>query len=599
MQDKDNKYKQQIKVLLSEIKSIREEYKNLDIKRQEAEDAWHNLENSSSWRITRPLREAVRIMKHEPPYIPIENKGDSYEYQSIDVPKEWIDMQRQKALISVICSESADSINNQSYKNFETIISDDKISALKKAKGDFIIFIDTGDRIEKDYLAIYIELINEHNSPDLIVSNYDILVEDTPSILVSRSTEDFSFENPSMILNSICIKKSVVEDVSNEDELIKRLKSIDSDRIICESRVLYHYNPLGRKADDKDKVSLNAFYLPQFHETKENNAWWGKGFTEWYNVKRAKPVYTGHDQPRIPKDLGYYDLVEDKSIQYKQIDLAKEYGLNGFCFYYYYFEGKRLLRKPLDVYVENKELDFPYCICWANESWTRRWDGGEDDILMQQVHNEDTDEAFINEMIPMFKDRRYIRVDGKPLLIVYRIELFEYPYFTIEKWREICKDKGVGEIFVAVVNFYDTENISIYGADAFIEFPPHRFLDKETIIKSIDGLNPDFHGTIYSYKKIVDRNMTIKREKSLKIPGCMLRWDNTARRTNASDILAEFDISLFKKWLTRSYYYARIFGNNVMFINAWNEWAEGSYLEPDETYGTKLLAVVREVLEYK
>ena len=174
-----------------------------------------------------------------------------------------------------------------------------------------------------------------------------------------------------------------------------------------------------------------AFYLPQFHPFPENDDWWGKGFTEWVNVAKARPLWRGHDQPRIPLDLGFYDL-RLPDIQIEQARLAREYGIHGFAYYYYWFQGRRLLQTPLDILLADRRIEIPFCLCYANQNWTRRWNGQDEDVLMRQTHDEADDRAFIHSLMPFFQDERYIRIEGKPLVIVYRTSLYPDPAKTAD-----------------------------------------------------------------------------------------------------------------------------------------------------------------------
>lgn len=331
-------------------------------------------------------------------------------------------------------------------------------------------------------------------------------------------------------------------------------------------------------------VRLIAFYLPQYHPIPENDLWWGKGFTEWTNVVKARPNFKGHYQPRVPADLGYYDLRQPE-VRRKQADLARRYGISGFCYYYYWFTGKRLLNLPLDEVLASGEPDFPFCICWANENWTRRWDGMDSEILIAQEYSAGDDRNFIRSLIPFFKDRRYIRINNRPLLLVYKVGLFPDPVGTTNLWRKECRDAGVGDIYLAAVQgneFFD--NPWIYGFDAAVEFPPHRFNSGAGPQRII---NKKFSGTIFDYPATAQcfagREAPDFRLFRTVMPG----WDNTARRQDAGNIFINSTPEMYGKWLKQMIEWTMLHAEGeerIVFINAWNEWGEGNYLEPDKKY---------------
>jgi lipopolysaccharide biosynthesis protein len=354
------------------------------------------------------------------------------------------------------------------------------------------------------------------------------------------------------------------------------------------------------KSKKPNKVKAIAFYLPQFHEVEENNMWWGKGFTEWSNVQKGFPLFQGHYQKRMPGELGYYDLINDKTIQKKQIQLAKEYDIYGFCYYYYWFKEKRLLEKPLNQFLNNKALDFPFCIMWANHDWVRKYCGGGNDntILIKQEHSKISDIKFICDLIPLFKDDRYIKINGKPLVIIYQIYLLEDPLNTIKVWRKICKAHGFKDLHVCIVKQGTAASPIPYGADSLVEFPPH-MTNPTNISTKVKYTINDFKGVIWSYKSVVASALQLKKQPFTLFRTCMLHWDNTARLKEYAHIFHEFNPELYKKWLLACSDYVRKYNSEeeqIIFINAWNEWSEGSYLEPDKVYGRKLLEITKEVL---
>lgn len=346
------------------------------------------------------------------------------------------------------------------------------------------------------------------------------------------------------------------------------------------------------------KVRAIAFYLPQYHPIPENDRWWGKGFTEWTNVTRAQPQMKGHHQPRRPTDLGYYDL-RLAEIREQQAQLAQRYGIHGFCYYYYWFAGKRLLERPLDDMLSSGTPDFPFCLCWANESWSRRWDGSETDVLMKQEHSPELDVAFAESVVPYLLDKRYIKVNGHPVLLVYRPDIIPDLTSTIQRWRKIFRDRGVGEVHLVAALTFGFEAGIENGFDAEVQFPPHGL--KLTARTSNYETAPDFEGTIYSYPEAVQTQISHHAPGKVRYFTTMLQWDNTARKKNKSHVYADFTLDLYEEWTAASVRKTLDFyphDHNLVFINAWNEWAEGTYLEPDATYGhSPLQATMRALLE--
>ena len=345
-------------------------------------------------------------------------------------------------------------------------------------------------------------------------------------------------------------------------------------------------------------VKYVAFYLPQFHPIKENDEWWGKGFTEWRNVARALPMYMGHYQPHIPSDLGFYDLRIARTIE-NQVNLARRFGIYGFCFHYYWFGGRRLLEEPLDIFLEHQEIDFPFCICWANETWSRRWDGSENDILMKQDHTEETDLRFIQDAVELFRDKRYIRINDRPVLIIYRPDLFPSLPDTIEHWKTYCKDQGMQPPFVIGALTFDIEDPTIFGCDAGVEFPPHGLRLRQITYKK-RMLNPKFSGIVFEARNIIQDKLYLENTPFLKFRTVFPGWDNTPRKPEKGFVFEHTSPAFYKEWLkdVSQYTIANMAPEHrFVFINAWNEWAEGAHLEPDFQYGTGYLEATAEVLK--
>lgn len=344
-----------------------------------------------------------------------------------------------------------------------------------------------------------------------------------------------------------------------------------------------------------------AFYLPQYHPISENDEWWGKGFTEWTNVTKAKPNFVDHYQPHMPGEFGFYDL-RLPEIREQQVNLAKEYGIYGFCYYYYWFNGKRLLHRPLDEILATGRPDFPFCVCWANENWTRTWDGQDSHVLIAQNHSTEDDIAFIQSLFPALRDSRYVRIGGKPLILVYKVALLPNPEQTAIVWRDQCRTARIGEIYLACVHNNANPELNVdprtIGFDAAVEFPP---LGKGVIAPTPRHLlNKKFRGLCYDYMATA-KNIVLGRCPPFTFfRGVMPSWDNTARRQDSGHIFLGASPEGYGRWLeSAAEWTARMHvgDERIVFINAWNEWAEGNHLEPDQKYGRAYLEATRAVMQ--
>lgn len=355
-------------------------------------------------------------------------------------------------------------------------------------------------------------------------------------------------------------------------------------------------------SENKEEIKLIAFYLPQFHQTEVNDKAWGEGFTEWTNVAKARPLFEGHYQPHIPGKLGFYDLT-NKEVLRKQCNLAKENGLYAFCFYYYWFDGRRELYKPLEEFFESS-IDFHFCLCWANENWSKRWDGGNHEIIIKQEYENGFEKEFIRSVERYLKDSRYVRVNGKPLLLLYRPALFSDPADSIKKMREEALVLGIGEIEISIVDVWLGEDKAYeYGADSLTEFPPHQYLKEQNFVPYgfwPDFVSSNFTGCFVEYGKCILESLNKWNNTSHKLKkyrGIIPGWDNTARKPESGAVFLNNSPELYGLWLKFLLEYSKKNNAEIVFINAWNEWGEGCHLEPDLKYGSAFLGETRKVTQ--
>ncbi len=346
--------------------------------------------------------------------------------------------------------------------------------------------------------------------------------------------------------------------------------------------------PVSAPASGQSTPRLIAFYLTQFHPTPENDKWWGKGFTEWTNVTKAAPMFAGHYQPHLPSDFGFYDL-RVRETRRDQIKTARAYGIDGFCYHYYWFSGQRILNAPLDDMLADPASDMPFCLCWANENWTRRWDAADHEVLIAQLYQPEDDLNFIKDLVPAFRDPRYIKVDGKPLLIVYRPQHLPDGARTARIWREHCREAGIGEIHLCAALTHNNEDYQQFGFDSGVEFPPHNLRD-HSISKDV-GFFETFEGYTFQFETIARSYLARHYDSGSVFKTVFPSWDNTARTHNRALIVLNGTPDNYEHWLAATLDVTRESGASdpIVFINAWNEWAEGCHLEPDRKYGLGFL----------
>ena len=339
-------------------------------------------------------------------------------------------------------------------------------------------------------------------------------------------------------------------------------------------------------------LRLIAFYLTQFHPIPENDHWWGKGFTEWTNVTKAQPLFQGHYQPHLPADFGFYDL-RVKETRIDQIKVAKEYGIDGFCYHYYWFSGKRILNRPLDEMFEDTDSDMPFCLCWANENWSRRWDAAEHEVLLAQKYLPDDDLNFIKSLVPYLQDSRYIHVDGRPLIIVYRPQHLPNASKSAQIWRDYCREIGIGEIHLCSALTHGNSDYKEFCFDSGVEFPPHnvaprRANDQLQFQSASQSFVCEFEDVATSYLNRIYEGSVFKT--------VFPSWDNTSRRKDRAFVVLNGTPDNYEYWLSATLAQARQRNNlstQIVFINAWNEWAEGCHLEPDQRFGLRYLEATK------
>ena len=362
----------------------------------------------------------------------------------------------------------------------------------------------------------------------------------------------------------------------------------------------------GESHSREGAVRAIAFHLPQFHPIPENDEWWGKGFTEWTNVVKTAPQFPGHYQPHLPADLGFYDLRLPEA-RAAQAELAASYGIHGFCYYHYWFNGRRLLGRPLDEILASGQPDFPFCLCWANETWSRGWLGREEQVLIAQTYSPDDELRHGHWLAKVFADSRYLRKDGRAIFLVYRPGDLPEPRRLTEKLRVACNENGDKDPFLIAVDAHHVgRNFQNDGFDAILAFEPQlgalpgAFDDAFSLRKLWRNLRL---GVMSGKLKVYDYTEARQRMSSLlrpfpTIPCVFAGWDNTARRGQNGLIIVNSSPQAFGNALEVEIAKLRTSsdGDPILFINAWNEWAEGNHLEPCAKWGRKHLGVIRKAL---
>lgn len=342
---------------------------------------------------------------------------------------------------------------------------------------------------------------------------------------------------------------------------------------------------------------LIAFHLPQFHPIPENDGWWGKGFTEWTNVAKARPLFRGHYQPHLPADLGFYDLRLPEARE-AQAALARSYGVHGFCYYHYWFNGRRVLERPVNDILSSGMPDFPFCLCWANENWTRTWDGQHRQVLLKQNYSTEDDRNHIHSLLPVLSDPRYIRVDGKPLFLIYRASDLPHPAATIEIWQDEARRAGLNGLYLCRVEraAQDHGDPRPLGFDAGVQFEPDPIgIDTRMAPPRLWYLTRPNAAlqvlrkrcTLYYYPEMARRGAIGRSVGYPYFPCVFPNWDNSPRRSQGATIFINSTPNAYQSWLSSAIRreLGTPFTEKLVFINAWNEWAEGCHLEPDQLNG--------------
>lgn len=434
---------------------------------------------------------------------------------------------------------------------------------------------------------------NEHKTEDIINCGFSDDIEYVDGELVIRVIVNGTIKDELYRGLVIYSPEDLVDMIRNPD-LTDYMAEHEN---LLENKKMYHYekNQVESYRRHRDDPKLIAFYLPQYHPFAENDKAWGKGFTEWTNVTAGKPRFVGHQQPILPGGLGFYDLRVDDSIR-EQIELAKQHGIYGFCFYYYWFSGKKIMDTPLNSFLRHKEWDFNFTICWANENWTKRWDGREDDIIIGQEYLKDDPLKFIKDVEDILNDDRYINIDGKPVLVVYRASELKRPKEYAAVWREYFKQTHNKELYLVSSMGFEIGDPGDYGFDCGLDFAPQTtFFKKDAFIdnafpymnQKLKLIDKRFNGAVTHYRDLALNKKINSYFDFPVIKSIPPSWDNDARKKGTGYVMYGSNPDLYGEWLNNVLDEERRMGakSPIVFINAWNEWAEGAVLEPSQHFG--------------
>jgi len=352
-------------------------------------------------------------------------------------------------------------------------------------------------------------------------------------------------------------------------------------------------------ATRRRQAKVFAFYLPQFHSIPENDEWWGRGFTEWTNVCRGTPRFAGHYQPRVPRDFGFYDL-SDPRVLPRQAAVARAAGIHGFCFHYYNFSGRRLLERPIENFLACPEIDFSFCLSWANENWTRRWDGASTSVLIEQKYHIEDLAWIVDDVARHFRDPRYFRVAGRPLFIIYRTDVIPDGAELVRVLRARFASLHGENPWLLMAESFHSRDPEKFGLDGSIEFPPHEFMGGKPLNDKLTVFDRQFSANVFHYDDLAEAAGGREIPEHALIKTVLPSWDNDARRQGRGTIITGSTPQKYAAWLNKAIAFANFrpfYGEKIVFINAWNEWAEGAYLEPDLHFGSAYLnATARAVI---